>query len=72
MIFHSSPEPEVQKSVGLAFLFYSVCCVKGVESSAAAAGPVHPPALRQKCDAEAAKPTKRPEGETGSGSFGLA
>lgn len=54
------------------FYFTSVCCVKGVESSAAAAGPGHPPARRHKCDADAAKPTKRPEGETGSGSFGLA
>lgn len=53
------------------FLLCSVCCVPGVESSAAAAaGPVHPPARRPR--REAATPTKRPEGETGSGSFSLA
>lgn len=71
MTFHSSLEKEVQKGVRLAFSESSLGCVSGVESSAAA-GPVHPPARRQRCDAQAAKPSKKQEGETGSGSFGLA
>lgn len=72
MIFHSSLEQGVGKGVSLAFSESGACCVSGVESSAAAAGPLHPPARHQRRDAEAAKPTQRQEGEAGSGSFSLA